>query len=205
MTETILDLFSVYGLPAVAAILAVAQFGLPLPTSILLLSAGALQATGDLVFWQVFAWSLAGAMTGDHAGYATGRLASRTIRDHASRRQRLAAGLAKAEAFTRRWGDVGIFLSRWLISPLGPYINMTSGLARHPLWRFTLADLTGESIWVGGYLTLGVLFGSQIGQIADLIANASWLIGFLALTLWLGWLLLKAVRRAHARSHRVMN
>ena len=61
MTETILSIFSVYGAPALFVIVAAGQFGIPLPTSILLLTAGALQANGDLSFWQIFAWALAGA------------------------------------------------------------------------------------------------------------------------------------------------
>ena len=71
MTETILSIFSVYGAPALFVIVAAGQFGVPLPTSILLLTAGALQANGDLSFWQIFSWALAGAVTGDHVGYAT--------------------------------------------------------------------------------------------------------------------------------------
>ena len=44
MTETILSIFSIYGAPALFVIVAAGQFGIPLPTSILLLTAGALQA-----------------------------------------------------------------------------------------------------------------------------------------------------------------
>ena len=69
MTETILSIFSIYGAPALFVIVAAGQFGIPLPTSILLLTAGALQANGDLSFWQIFIWALAGAVTGDHLGY----------------------------------------------------------------------------------------------------------------------------------------
>jgi hypothetical protein len=51
MTETILSVFSLYGAPALFAIVAAGQFGIPFPTSILLLTAGALQADGDMSFW----------------------------------------------------------------------------------------------------------------------------------------------------------
>ena len=38
MTETILSIFSIYGAPALFVIVAAGQFGIPLPTSILLAS-----------------------------------------------------------------------------------------------------------------------------------------------------------------------
>jgi membrane-associated protein len=154
-----------------------------------------LQADGDLSFWSLFAWGLAGAVIGDHAGYATGRLASVAIRDRASRWPSMQASLAKAEALTRKWGDGSIFLSRWLFSPLGPYINLTSGLSLHPLHRFTLADIAGEVVWIGSYLALGSLFAHSIAQIADIIANAAWMIGAGVITAILGWQLLIRLRR----------
>lgn len=195
MTETILSVFSLYGAPALFAIVAAGQFGIPLPTSILLLTAGALQADGNLSFWQLFAWGLAGAVAGDHVGYATGRLAAVAIRNRIDRWPSAATSLAKAEALTRKWGDGSVFLSRWLFSPLGPYVNLTSGLSLHPLHRFTVADIAGEIVWIGGYLSLGVLFAESISQLAELVANAAWMIGAGIITILLGWQLMIRVRR----------
>lgn len=198
MTETILSVFSIYGAPALFIIVAAGQFGIPLPTSILLLTAGALQSEGTLSFWQLFAWGLAGAVTGDHAGYAAGRLASVAIRDRVARWPSAAAGLARAEALTRKWGDGSIFLSRWLFSPVGPYVNITSGLSLHPLHRFTLADIAGEIVWIGSYLALGVLFADSIAQLADLVANAAWMLGAAVITALLGWQLYRRIRKIRA-------
>ena len=198
MSETILAVFSVYGAPALFVIVAAGQFGIPLPTSILLLTAGALQADGELSFLQLFGWGLAGAVAGDHGGYAAGRLAAGPIRQRVSHWPAAQKGMAKAEAFTRRWGDRSVFLSRWLFSPLGPWINVSSGLASHPLHRFTLADIAGEVVWIGGYLVLGSVFAQSIADLADVVANAAWMIGAAAITLLLGWQLLIRIRRIRA-------
>lgn len=202
MTETILSIFSLYGAPALFVIVMAGQFGIPLPTSILLLTAGALLGEGDMSYWQVFAWGLAGAVTGDHIGYATGRFAGTAIRRHLDRWPKARESVGKAEAFTRKWGDGSIFLSRWLFSPLGPYINLTSGLSLHPLHRFSYADIAGEIIWIGGYLYLGMLFAQSIGQIADIIANAAWMIAAGAVTVLLGWQLRVRIRRIRANAGR---
>lgn len=202
MTETILSVFSVYGAPALFAIVAAGQFGIPLPTSILLLTAGALQADGDLSFWQLFAWGLAGAVAGDHVGYLIGRFAASAIRDRISRWPAAQAQLLKAEAFTRKWGDGSIFLSRWLFSPLGPYVNLTSGLSSHPVHRFSMADIAGEIVWIGGYLSLGAIFAQSIAELADIVANAAWMIGAGVITLILGWQLLVRLRRIKAKAEK---
>jgi len=200
MTETILSVFSVYGAPALFAIVAAGQFGIPLPTSILLLTAGALQADGDLSFWQLFAWGLAGAVAGDHIGYLIGRFAASAIRDRIGRWPAAQKQLLKAEAFTRKWGDGSIFLSRWLFSPLGPYVNLTSGLSSHPVHRFSMADIAGEIVWIGGYLSLGAVFAQSIAELADIVANAAWMIGAGVITLILGWQLLVRLRRIKAKA-----
>ncbi|WP_425418592.1 DedA family protein [Oricola indica] len=200
MTETILSVFSVYGAPALFAIVAAGQFGIPLPTSILLLTAGALQADGDLSFWQLFAWGLAGAVVGDHVGYLIGRFAASAIRDRIGRWPAAQKQLLKAEAFTRKWGDGSIFLSRWLFSPLGPYVNLTSGLSSHPVHRFSMADIAGEIVWIGGYLSLGAVFAQSIAELADIVANAAWMIGAGVITLILGWQLLVRLRRIKAKT-----
>ena len=198
MTETLAEFFAAYGLPALAAILAAGQFGAPLPTTILLLTAGALQAAGDLAFWPLVAAGVAGAVTGDHAGYLAGRLAAPAIRRRTAASPRFGAGFARADAFMDRRGTTGVFLTRWLVSPLGPFVNIAAGVSAHPLWRFSLADLAGEMIWVTGYVSLGAIFANQISLIADLLANAGWAIGAVALTGFLGWRLWKAARHAEA-------
>jgi membrane-associated protein len=176
MTETILSVFSLYGAPALFAIVAAGQFGIPLPTSILLLTAGARTGRRRYV---LLATLRLGAGRRRHR--RSRGICNRTVRGGRDPRSGppLAAfdSLTKAEALTRRWGDGSIFLSRWLFSPLGPYVNLTSGLSRHPVLRFTTADIAGEVVWIGGYLALGSLFAQSISQIADIIANAAWMIG----------------------------
>lgn len=55
MTEFVLALVPDYGLIIVFGVIAIACMGIPLPSSMLALAAGAFAATGDLVLWQVIA------------------------------------------------------------------------------------------------------------------------------------------------------
>ncbi len=187
MIDLVTDLYVSYGLVGMAITLAVAQFGLPLPTSIVLMSVGALLAASDLSALEAFGWAICGAVAGDQAGYLTGRLLGGRLERFAGRSDYIASGLSTTREFSRRWGRASVFLSRWLVSPAGPWINLTSGAAGMPWPAFTLWGLGGEAIWVAAYLTLGFLFSSYISGIAEMIANAGWAIGALVVTIFIGW------------------
>ena len=53
--------------------------------------------------------------------------------------------IRKLDARARSWGGAGVFFSRWLVTPLGPWINLASGAAAYSWLRFTLWDFLGES------------------------------------------------------------
>lgn len=73
----------------------------------------------------------AGAVIGDQIGYAAGRFGGRPLLNAVTKRIGGADKVDKAEAFSRKWAGFGIFPSRWLIGPLGPWINVTSRLSEY--------------------------------------------------------------------------
>ena len=166
MTGQLLEFLTSYGLPAAALFLAVAQLGLPLPTSLALLMLGALAGNGDADLTMAFTWALCGATLGDQAGFVTGRFIMQSAED----RPGFLGGLAKkaraAEPRLAKWGGSSVFLSRWLFTPLGPPINIASGITGLSWTRFTLWCLAGETLWVSIYISLGFSFGSNIETLA---------------------------------------
>lgn len=187
MTDQLLSLLTLYGLPALFVVLVVASAGVPLPVTLLLVAAGSFVEQGELKLWQVCAGAIAGAAAGDQIGYAAGRFGGRGLLLKLTARFGGADVVARAEAFGRRWGGAGVFLSRWLFTPLGPWINLTSGAAQYPWLRFTVWDVAGEALWVVLYVSLGRLFSDRVQELADLLGNLVWvLLGALA-TVLLGW------------------
>lgn len=188
MTEAILALVPVYGLALIAAATFLSCLALPIPASLIMLSAGGFAAAGDLVLWQAGAAALAGAVLGDQAGYQLGRLGGRMLTGPAPSPKR-AALMGKASAYLRERGAWAVFFSRWLVSPLGPYVNVAGGAARLPWARFTRAGIAGELVWVALYVGLGAAFADDILALADLLGSASGLLAALAgagtFALWL--------------------
>lgn len=194
MTDQLLSWLSVYGLPALFFVLVVASVGVPFPATFLLVAAGSFVAQGELKLWEVCALACAGAVAGDQIGYAVGRYGGRALVLTATRRFRAADKLARAEALTRRWGGAGVFLSRWLVTLLGPWVNLTSGAARYPWARFFVWDILGEALWVAIYVTLGKIFSDRVQQLADLLGSLAWVVLGALAALLLGWKLLTYFR-----------
>lgn len=187
MNAELLELLTTYGLPALFLILAATSAGVPFPDSLLLVAVGSFVAQGDLSFWPVVAVGSAGAVLGDNIGYAIGYRGGRPLVGRLTARFGGADQVARAEAFSRRWAGPGVFFSRWLVGPLGPWINLTSGLTAYPWLRFLALDIAGELLWVTLYVSLGRAFSDKVQMLADLLGHLTWVIVGLGVTAFLGW------------------
>lgn len=194
MTDWILALVPVYGAALLAVVTFLSCLALPVPSSLLMLTAGAFIASGDLAPAPVVAAAWGGAVAGDTAGFWLGRLGGTPLRDRLARRPQTQTIVLRAEQRLHRSADAAVFLSRWLFSALGPYVNLIAGATRLPHGRFLLASVLGEAVWVAGYTGLGYAFSDQIEALAK---SASALVGALAaglLVLVLGRLLWRALK-----------
>ncbi len=182
MIDTLLEILPLWGPWLVGLTTFLSCLMLPLPSSLLMLAAGAFTASGDLSMIEVGAAALIGALTGDVLGF---KLAERIA-------AQIGAGpksgplLARATDFLNRRGFWAIFLTRWLFSPLGPWTNLAAGLARFDLARFVPAALAGEAVWVGLYLGLGRVFGANYAAAADLAGSMLGLMAGIGAALFLG-------------------
>ncbi|MCC0036069.1 MAG: VTT domain-containing protein [Hoeflea sp.] len=202
MTVYLLEFLTSYGLPAAALLLAIGQFGVPIPTSLALLTLGALAANGDAELATAVLWAIAGATLGDQAGFLAGRFVILSAEGRPGFLGGLARKARAAEPKLQKWGASGVFLSRWLFTPLGPAINIASGITGLSWPRFTLWGVLGEGLWVSIYISLGYAFGSNIETLSGILGNLSMALAMLALAAFLGWRLKLAVQAVQARSGR---
>lgn len=198
MTEWMLAQVADWGALALAIVTFLSCLAIPVPSSMMMLTAGAFAASGDLPLTPAAAAALGGAVLGDQAGYQLGRLGFRQAEGWLLRSRSRAAVLERARSSVQKGGGVAVFLSRWMFSVLGPYVNLLAGGAGMTWLTFTVMGVLGEMVWVVAYIGLGYLAGGQIGQASEILGNALGLLASLALTLGLGWLLWKRTHRHSA-------
>ncbi len=191
MTETLIGLIPHYAIPLMFVTTFLSCLALPVPASLVMLTGGALAAGGDLELGAIMAAAYGGALLGDQAGFAIGRWGSHHIDALAARYPKRAALIERARAFTGKWGGPGVYFSRWLVSPLGPYVNFLAGSARMNWSRFTAWDILGEATWVTLYVGLGYVFVDQIQAVADVLSNLSGALAAGLVTIVLGRFLFK--------------
>ena len=193
VTEQLLAALSLYGLPVLFGVLVVGCAGIPLPASLMLVAAGSFAQFGEMKLWQVITVAIVASVLGDQIGYGLGRWGGH-LAERFSRKLGGEEKLKRAEEFARRWGGTGIFFSRWLVTPLGPWLNLTSGMARYSWPRFLLWDALGETLWVVLYVMLGGLFSDSVQALAEILGSLVWVVAGLVLAVILGWQLTRAFR-----------
>ena len=194
LSDYLLGALGIYGLPLLFVALLVGSVGIPLPASVLLMAAGSFVAQDELSLWPVLGLAAAGAILGDNIGYALGRWGGRRAFSWLRRLFGENSGFNKTENWLKRREGSGIFFSRWLFTPLGPVVNVTSGLTRYSWPRFLFYCVTGEALWVSLYVLLGKVFSGQVQAMSEFFGDFTWVIVGLLIVFVLGWSLFKSFR-----------
>jgi membrane protein DedA with SNARE-associated domain len=203
MNDQLLAAVSQYGAPALFGIVTIAAIGVPLPITLLLIIAGSMVSQGAMNLWWAIGAAGAGSILGDQAGYAVGRWGGPAIVTTLSSLFGRRASLQAMDAKVKAWGGSGIFITRWLISPLGPWINLASGMAGYPWHQFLFWDILGEMTGVAVYISLGRFFSDRVMALDAVQSNMTWAIAGLLAAFILGYQLLAYLRRARVRGGRI--
>jgi membrane protein DedA with SNARE-associated domain len=190
---------------AIALVVLIAAFGLPLPVAGMLTAAGVLAAHGEMNVSLLIVLSAAGAILGDALGYVAGRFGVRWFAGRATARDtRVTATMRWLQQMTNRalawksvrqatgWssamleqrGSMGILilLSRTVLAAFGPVVNIVSGVRRYSLGRFLLYDAIGEILWAATYIGFGYVAGEQGEDAMSVLTNPYVIAGAIALT-----------------------
>jgi membrane protein DedA with SNARE-associated domain len=203
MSDSVLALVPEYGLWLLFGLGILAAIGIPLPSTLTLMAVGAFVAAGNLDPVMSFLVALLAAVIGDQIGYYIGYFAGNTVQERLSRKPARAAQIARSKELMRKWGGMSVFLSRWLVAPVGPTINILTGASDMRWLRFALWDLAGETVWVTIYLGLGYAFRGNIVALADLMGNASWTVLAVGGASFLGYKVVKTLRNIQAKQRQM--
>lgn len=194
LSDTLLALVPTYGPWLLGLATFLSCLALPVPVSLLMLTAGGFVASGDLIGWQVMGAALAGAVAGDQVGYRVGRYGGEPLLARIGRDPKLGKLVDRASDQMHRRGPLGVFLTRWLFSAVGPYVNFAAGSTGYSWSRFTIWGVAGEAVWVAVYITLGYVFAGNIQAASDLAGSMLGILAGVAAMLGFGYWLVSAMR-----------
>jgi membrane protein DedA with SNARE-associated domain len=151
-----------YGYLAVALLVFLEDFGVPLPGETILVAAAVYAGAGRLNIVAVGLIAVAAAIAGDNVGYAIGRSAGRAAILRWGRYVRLTARrLDAAEAFFTRHGGKIVTVARF-IDGLRQANGLIAGLVEMRWWRFLAFNALGALLWVAVWTAVGDVAGSHL-------------------------------------------
>ena len=200
LVTALLQLLPTYGYEVLSAATFAGAAGMPLPTTLLLLAAGALASEGILDYLPAVLVVLATAVAGDCLLYWLGRAAGRALVERHGKRVGLSEPrIAAADRAFGRWGGGAVWLSRWLLTALGPVVSLLAGTNRYRFASFAGFAFAGEAIWASGYIGLGWLFGDNWEALVDLVDSAVWVLASLLLASVAATIAWRLLRRQQQR------
>jgi membrane protein DedA with SNARE-associated domain len=139
-------------------------------------------------------------VAGDFAGYWAGRLGGPVLLARASRWLKVRrGGTSTWRASLDRWGGLTVFLTRFLLSPLGPAVNIIAGVEQYRFRSFVFYDVAGEVLWVALYAGLGYALGTAAVALAGMLGDVSAALAILVLVAGLLAYLLHEIAERHHR------
>ena len=203
MLDQLLAALTEYGSPALFLVVAIAAIGVPVPVTLLLIVTGSLAAQGSIDIWSAIVMAAVGSVAGDQIGFAVGRWGGKKLIAKFKWILGDAERLKNLDAKAKSWGGAGVFFSRWLVTPLGPWINLASGAADYSWFQFTLWDFLGESFGAVLYIWLGHVFSDRVQEVGTIFGDLTWAILGVLVTAFLGWKLFFSHRTAGKTGPRV--
>lgn len=130
-----------------------------LPGDSLLFVVGALCGVGLMSYPLSVGLLLAAAVLGNQSNYTIGHYFGPRVFQWENSRFFNKLAFQHAHAFYEKYGGITIVLARFMpfLRTFAPFV---AGVARMTRSKFTLYDVTGGALWVGGVVTAGYFFGS---------------------------------------------
>ncbi|MGH7608784.1 MAG: DedA family protein [Candidatus Dormibacteria bacterium] len=183
----------------ILAWLAAESVGVPLPDEAVLLTLGYLVHKGTVDLAPAIACAFAGAVIGSTISYQLGLTLGRPVVARIAGRLGIRAGrLEEGEAWMRRRGGPGVFLTR--ILPIARNVaSWAAGIAGIPRRVFFPAMVSGSLLWSVTVISVGDALGAHYRDVLHM-GGLGILVGLGAVVLvvvaWIAWRVLRRRRGA---------
>ena len=171
MLEFLTHVVEQYGYFAVALLVTVEGFGVPLPGETAVVVAAAFAARGSLNIFGVVISTTIGTILGGSGGYWIGRVGGRGLLDRYGHLLRMdAKRLARTEAYFDRHGVKTVFFARF-VALLRIFGSLMAGVAHMPFPTFSAVNAAGGLLWAATFSALGYVFGRNLHKLDDYLGE----------------------------------
>jgi membrane protein DedA with SNARE-associated domain len=163
------SLYAQLGYVGVAIAMTIESAAIPVPSELILPFAGWSISRGLVepltgtawTYWGAVIAGLVGNTAGSLLSYAIGAFGGRPLVERYGRYVLISAhDLDVAERWFGRYGEATVFFSR-MLPIVRTFISIPAGVARMPLWRFTLFSVLGAIPWVMLLVWGGMILGDH--------------------------------------------
>jgi membrane protein DedA with SNARE-associated domain len=188
-----------YGYLAVAGLVLLEDFGVPVPGETVLILGAVYAGAGRLNIVLVGLLAFVGAVVGDNIGFAIGHFGGRPLVERWGRYIFLTPErVDKATGFFARHGGKIVVVARF-IEGLRQANGIIAGITGMHWARFLLFNAIGAALWVAVWSAIGYLSGSHIDSIYSTATQYSTYLAIAVGVLVLAWIARVVWRRRTRR------
>ncbi|MGO4538329.1 DedA family protein [Paenibacillus sp. 2TAB19] len=204
--DLLLSIIEQVGYAALFLVLCLGLIGLPIPNEAVVMTGGALAASGVLSPIPAFIMTCLGICSAMSFGYSIGRFAGSRLSNWFSSKKNINRFVTRAEELSGKYGGYAISLSLCLpfLRHVTPYVM---GINKMPFKRFILFAYPSAFVWTLIYFIIGTLVGEQVQNIANAIYQYGiWIVIALAAAaaVYLGFRITKQRRMSKENVERTM-
>ena len=189
-----------FGVWAIALLIMVEDFGIPVPGETILIAGAVYAGAGRLNVVAVGVAGFIAAIIGDNIGFAIGHFGGRALALRWGKYVFLTEErLNKAEAFFDRRGAIVITFARF-VEGLRQANGIIAGITGMHWLRFLIFNAIGAALWVGTWVSLGYLAGDHITTIYHYITLYSYYVLIALVVLLVGYIVWRLRRRRRRRA-----
>ncbi len=177
-----------YGYLAVAGLVLLEDFGVPVPGETVLILGAVYAGAGRLNVFLVALLGFLAAVAGDNIGFAIGHFGGRPLIERYGRYILLTPErIDKTTTFFERHGGKIIVVARF-IEGLRQANGIIAGISGLHWFKFLIFNAIGAALWVGVWVTIGYFSGSHIDSIYNTAARYSTYLAIAAGLFVLAWI-----------------